>query len=49
VVELDLLSRTRTGRLVTVPALHTDPEGALRRGAGAAGLDALLDEGRRSR
>jgi pilus assembly protein CpaF len=49
VVELDLLSRTRTGRLVTVPALHTDAEGALRRGAGAAGLDALLDEGRRSR
>jgi pilus assembly protein CpaF len=49
VVELDLLSRTHTGRLVTVPALRTDAEGALHRGAGAAGLDALLDEGRRSR
>ena len=49
VVELDLLSRTHTGRLVTVPALRTDAAGALHRGAGAAGLDALLDEGRRSR
>ena len=49
VAELDLLSCTPAGRLVTVPALHTDADGELRHGAGAAGLDALLDERRRSR
>jgi pilus assembly protein CpaF len=47
--ELDLLSCTPTGRLVAVPALHTEADGQLRRGAGAAGLDALLDERRRAR
>jgi pilus assembly protein CpaF len=49
VAELDLLSCTPTGRLVTVPALHTEADGELRRGAGAAGLDALLDERRTAR
>ncbi|HEU0213934.1 MAG TPA: TadA family conjugal transfer-associated ATPase [Jiangellaceae bacterium] len=48
VAELSLLSYTPGGGLVTVPALRTGGRGELVRGPGAAGLEALLDKGRRT-
>ncbi|MGH8825623.1 MAG: TadA family conjugal transfer-associated ATPase [Jiangellaceae bacterium] len=44
VAELDLLSCTPAGRLVAVPALRAEADGDVRRGPGAAGLDAKLAE-----
>ena len=48
VAELSLLSYTPGSGLVTVPALRTGSGGELVRGPGAAGLEAMLDEGRRT-
>ncbi|HJU98390.1 MAG TPA: TadA family conjugal transfer-associated ATPase [Jiangellaceae bacterium] len=48
VAELSLLSYTPGSGLVTVPALGTGSGGKLVRGPGAAGLEAMLDEGRRT-
>jgi pilus assembly protein CpaF len=48
VAELSLLSYTPGGGLMTVPALRTGSGGELVRGPGAAGLEALLDTGRRA-
>jgi hypothetical protein len=41
---VDLLSRSATGELVTVPGLMQQADGGVRRGPGAPALDALVAE-----